>query len=84
MRTTDNDKASPAAPPTAFCPRTDHSPTCPLDKRLIGAGSPQSIEILKPVTNQVTTAPGDDRRSATYSDTRIAPTCGKPTQCDGL
>ncbi len=38
------------------CPRTDDSPACMLDKRLIGAGSPQPIEILKPVTNQVTTS----------------------------
>ena len=59
------------------------TPRLARSQRLIGAGSPQSIEILKPVTNQVTTAPGDDRRSATYSDTRIAPTCGNPTQPDG-
>ena len=32
-----------------------------------------------PVTNQVTTVPGDDRHSTTCSDTAIRPTCGNPT-----
>ena len=38
----------------------------------------------KPVTNQVTTTPGNGRRSATYPDTGIPPTCGNPTQPDGI
>ena len=40
--------------------------------------------ILKPVTNQVTTTPGNRRRSATYSDTVILLTCGNPTQPDSI
>jgi hypothetical protein len=35
-----------------------------------------------PVTNQVTTTPGNGRQSATYSDTAIPPTRGNPTQPD--
>ena len=33
----------------------------------------------EPVTNQVTTAPGNSRRSATGSDTNIPVACGNPT-----
>jgi len=39
-----------------------------------------SVDNTKPpVTNQVTTPPGNGRHSATYPDTYIFPTCGKPT-----
>ena len=35
--------------------------------------------IRKPVTNQVTTAPGNTRRSATRPDTDVCLACGNPT-----
>ncbi len=41
-------------------------------------------EVLESVTNQVTTAPGNGRRSATPPDTEISPTCGNPTHCDAI
>ena len=37
------------------------------------------IEGLEPVTNQVTTMLGKDRRSATHPDTKIPPICGNST-----
>ena len=39
---------------------------------------------LTKVTKQVTTTPGYSRQSATHSDTVILPTCGNPTQPDGI
>jgi len=36
------------------------------------------------VTNEVTTAPGDGRHSATHSDSGIRLACGNPTQCDAI
>jgi hypothetical protein len=41
-------------------------------------------EVLEPVTNQVTTTPGNGRRSSTPSDTDILPACGNRTQCDAV
>jgi hypothetical protein len=38
----------------------------------------------KPVTNQVTTTPGNTRRRATRSDTDTRLACGNPTQPDGI
>jgi hypothetical protein len=46
--------------------------------------TPVRTEILKPVTNQVTTPPGSVRRSAMRSDTVLSPICGNPTQPDGI
>jgi hypothetical protein len=40
--------------------------------------------IPSPVTNQVTTPPGNARRSATRSDTAIPPTCGNPIPRDAI
>ena len=37
------------------------------------------IGLLKPVTNQVSTAPGNGRHSATYPDTGIPLNCGNQT-----
>jgi len=39
---------------------------------------------LEPVTNQVTTTTGNDRRSATNPDAGMLLTCGNPTQFDGI
>jgi hypothetical protein len=39
---------------------------------------------FQPVTNQVTTAPGNGRRRAMYSETDIHPTCGNRTQTDDI
>ena len=44
--------------------------------------STNNLHFEKPVTNQVTTAPGSRRRSATYPDTYILLNCGKQTLCD--
>ena len=41
-------------------------------------------DIMKLVTNQVTTASGNGRRSATRSDVDISPTCTNPTQDDDV
>jgi hypothetical protein len=41
-------------------------------------------DVVEPVTNQVTTALGNDRHSATYSDIDIPLNCGNPTQPDGI
>ena len=38
----------------------------------------------EPVTNQVTTIPGNGRQSARRSDIAIPPTCGDPIQCDAI
>ena len=38
----------------------------------------------QPVTNQVTTPPGNARRSATHSDTSYPLTCSNPTQSDAI
>ena len=46
--------------------------------------TPVRTEILKPVTNQVTTPPGSVRRSAMRSDTVLSPICGNPAQPDGI
>ena len=46
--------------------------------------APRREVIPEPVTMQVTTPPGDGRRSATYPDTDIHLTCGKPTQSDAV
>jgi hypothetical protein len=35
--------------------------------------------VLEPVTKEVTTAPGDDRRSATYPDADVFVNCGYQT-----
>ena len=40
----------------------------------------QEGAVLEPVTNQVTTSPGNGRRSATPPDAHILLACGKPTQ----
>jgi len=48
--------------------------------RLGGSTSPR--EAVTPVTNQATTTPATDRRSATSSDTRIRLTCSNQTWCD--
>ncbi len=57
------------------CPR---HPAPDLGHQLLAhAGCwPVEVRVLAPVT----TTPGNGRRSATYSDTASAPTCGKPTQ----
>jgi hypothetical protein len=41
-------------------------------------------EIPEPVTNQVTTAAGNSRRSTTHPDTEIHMTCTNPTQGDAI
>ena len=46
--------------------------------------TPRREVVPEPVTKQVTRPPGDDRRSATYPDTDIHLTCGKPTQCNAV
>jgi hypothetical protein len=40
---------------------------------------PPGVRSGKPVTNQVTTAPGNGRQSTTYSDTRNPLASGNPT-----
>jgi len=37
-----------------------------------------------PVTNQVTTTPGNPSQSATCPDSAIPPNCGNPTHCDAV
>ena len=39
---------------------------------------------MQPVTNQVTTTPGNRRHSATYRDTCIALACGDQVRCDAI
>jgi len=56
---------------------------------LLGLGATEDAsfrreEVLEPVTNQVTTAPGNGRHNATYPDTGNPPACGNQTSCDGI
>ena len=41
-------------------------------------------ELLEPVTNQVTTAPGNGRRSPTHPDITMPLNCGNQTQRDAI
>jgi hypothetical protein len=45
----------------------------------MGSGTPVRGRVLRPVTNQVTTAPGNRRQGATYSDAVVLVACGNPT-----
>ena len=58
-----------------------------LERSRVDAPSCLVLDVTLPnlnglVTNQVTTASGNGRRSATRSDAEISPTCDNPTQRD--
>ena len=57
---------------------------CGVAFLVVGPEIAGEVQVLEPVTNQVTTAPGNARQSATYTDTDILLTCGNPTQPDAI
>lgn len=59
--------------------RDDH---CYDSHRYNGDCGRPANEVVRKVTNQVTTRPGYSRHAATQSDSPIAPTCGNPTRRD--
>ena len=76
----EDEPAGNAGHPAALAPAAD---LLALDVRSEDA-APHKRGGLEPVTMQVTTPPGDGRRSATYSDTDIHLACGNPTQSDRI